>query len=288
MKIDYRCPACILKVAAREAQILEPSVRLPFIREVVRILNSELDKALTPAHIAYYREILLQKFSGRRDPYKNIKHQLMTIINEKIIPLINEELSNLPEGYHRFRWLVLNSSAINGYEVPLYGGMDLINQFMKVIRKDLQIDHSEEVFDLISKMGSNDIISLILDNAHESPVDLLLVKYLKNIGRTVYVFARKNPSADDITYEELKNIYNSPYIFALESPLGVMGEKESEVNMNILRSSRLIIAKGMANYETLTEVDLGVPVFHLMTLKCEAVAESIGGSLGSPVALLRR
>ncbi len=288
MKIDYRCPACILKVAVREAQILEPSVRLPFIREVVRILDNELDKAPTPTHIAYHRELLLQKFSGKKDPYKNTKHQLMVTINKKIVPLINEELFNLPEGYHKFRWLVLNSSAINGYEVPLYGGMDLINQFMRVIRKDLQIDHSEEAFDLISKMSSNDIISLILDNAHEAPVDLLLANYLTNIGRTVYIFARKNPAADDITYEELKSIYNSPYIFALESPLGVMDEKESEVNMNILKSSRLIIAKGMANYETLTEVDLGVPIFHLMTLKCEAVAESIGGSLGSPVALLRR
>ncbi len=288
MKIDYRCPACILKVAAREARILQPDKRLPFIREVVRILDEKLESASTPAHIAYHRELLLQKFSGEEDPYKNIKYQLMKVINDKIVPLINEELSNLPEGYHRFRWLVLNSSAMNGYEVPLHGGSDLVNRFMKAVRKDLQIDHSEEAFDLISRMGSNDIISLILDNAHEAPVDLILANYLEMMGKTVYIFARKNPAADDITYEELKNIYNSPYIFALESPLGVMIEKESEVNMNILKSSRLIIAKGMANYETLTEIYLGAPVFHLMTLKCEAIAEDVGGSLGNPIALLRR
>ncbi len=288
MKIDYRCPACILKVAAREARILQPDKRLPFIKEVVKVLNEKIGEAPTPAHIAYYRELLLQEFSGERDPYKITKHKHMKLINEKIVPLINEELSNLPEGYHRFRWLVLNSSAMNGYEVPLHGGSDLVSRYMKAVRKDLQIDHSEEAFDLISRMGSNDIISLILDNAHEAPVDLVLASYLERIGKTVYIFARKNPAADDITYNELKNIYNSPYIFALESPLGVMTEKESEINMNILKSSKLVIAKGMANYETLTEIDLGVPVFHLMTLKCEAIAENVGGSLGNPVALLRR
>ncbi len=288
MKVDYRCPACILKVAAREARILQPNKRLSFIREVVKILDEKLDSAPTPAHIAYYKELLLQKFSGEKDPYKSIKYQLIKVINEKIVPLINEELSNLPEGYHRFRWLVLNSSAMNGYEVPLHGESDLVNRFMKTIRKDLQIDHSEEAFDLISRMSSSDIISLILDNAHEVPVDLILANYLEIIGKTVYIFAKKNPAADDITYDELKNIYNSSYVFALESPLGVMIEKESKINMNILESSRLIIAKGMANYETLTEIDLGAPVFYLTTLKCEALAENVGGSLGNPVALLRR
>ncbi len=288
MRLDYRCPACILKVAAREARSLPPNSRLSFIREVVKSLHEEFDRALTPAHIAARREEILRELSGKEDPYKDVKSKLMSDVVERLVPLIREELPNLPEGYHRFRWLALNSSAMNGYEVPLHEGRDLVERFVKVVERDLIVDHTEEVFDMISRMKSNDIISFIFDNAHEAPVDLLLVEYLERMGKTVYLFAKKKPLADDLTYNELKSLYRSPYIFALDSPLGVMPERENEVNMNILRSSKLIIAKGMANYETLTEVDLGVPVLHLLTLKCEAVAEHAGGSMGSPVALVRR
>ncbi len=287
MKLDYRCPACILKVAAREAKYVPTDRRLPFIRDVVHVLHSMMDEAPTPAHIAAEREKLLKSYSGSEDPYATRKGELIELVRKDLVPLIEEELVNLPEGYHRFRWLALNSASANGYEVPLMGGKDLIERFTKVVARDLEIDSTEEAFDIVTKAGLGDIISFIFDNAHEAPIDLILVKYLEQMGKTVYLFAKKSPMADDLTVEELRSLHKSPYIFSLSSPLGVMPERETEVNMNILRSSKLIIAKGMANYETLTEVDLGVKVLHLLTLKCEAVAEHAGGKLGSPVAIMR-
>jgi len=262
--------------------------RMAFIKKVISILDKELEKAITPAHIAALRERALKEVSRNPDPYKSFKGNLMKFVSENIAPLIAKELNNLPEGYHKFRWLVLNASAINGYEIPLHGGDDIAERFMKSINRGLGIDHSESAFDLITKLDSADIISYVLDNAHELPIDLLLIKYLEGLGKTVYIFARKNPVADDVTLNEVKNHYESPYIFGLESPLGVMPDMESETNMNILKTSKLIIAKGMANYETLTELNLGIPVLHLLTVKCEVVAEHVGVNVRSPIALLRR
>lgn len=286
MKLDYRCPACVLKVAVREAQLLPPAKRLPFIMDVVKALNTKIDEAPTPAHLSTERERLLKAYSGKEDPYNERKKTLIELIRRELVPLIEENLSNLPEGYHKFRWLVLNSSSVNGYEVPLFWDKDPLNKFMEVVNRDLAIDDTEEAFEIISSMSSSDIISFIFDNAHEAPVDLILVRYLESIGKTTYLFARNSPVADDLTVEELHSLHSSPYIFGLNSPRGIMPEDESEVNMNILKSSKLIIAKGMANYETLTELNLG-KVLHLLTLKCEAVAEHMGGRVGNPVALLR-
>ncbi len=287
MKLDYRCPACILKVATREARYVPAERRLPFIRDVVRILHSMMDEVPTPAHMAAEREKLLKSYSGSEDPYAARKRELIELVKRDLVPLIEEELSNLPEGYHRFRWLALNSASANGYEVPLMVGRSLIERFTEVVARDLEIDGTEEAFDIVTQAGPGDIISFIFDNAHEAPIDLILVRYLEQMGKTIYLFAKRSPVADDLTVEELRSLHKSPYIFGLDSPLGVMPERETEVNMNILRSSKLIIAKGMANYETLTEVDLGVKVLHLLTLKCEAIAEHAGGRLGNPVAILR-
>ena len=38
----------------------------------------------------------------------------------------------------------------------------------------------------------------------------------------------------------------------------------------------MIIAKGMGNYETISEYDSGRPVVYVMAVKCGAVAESLG------------
>ncbi|MGB2580908.1 MAG: ARMT1-like domain-containing protein, partial [Thermoplasmata archaeon] len=42
-----------------------------------------------------------------------------------------------------------------------------------------------------------------------------------------------------------------------------------------LRSYDLIIAKGMANYESLSETDIG-PVAYLLRTKCDPIADSLG------------
>ncbi len=286
MKLDYRCPACILKVATREASLLSRERRLSFIGDIVGILHSQIESSPTPAHLAAERERVLKSYTGLVDPFAERKRDLIELVRRELVPLIRGELPNLPEGYQRFRWLTLNSSSVNGYEVPL-SRANPIERFTEVVSRGFAIDDTERAFDLVSKAGKGDIISFIFDNAHEAPVDLLLVQYLEQIGKTVYLFAKSAPTADDLTVDELRLLYKSPYMFGLRSPLGLMPDRETEVNMNILRSSRLIIAKGMANYETITELNLKTRVLHLLTLKCEAVAEHAGGRLGYPVAILR-
>jgi uncharacterized protein with ATP-grasp and redox domains len=49
----------------------------------------------------------------------------------------------------------------------------------------------------------------------------------------------------------------------------------------------LIIAKGMANYESLSEYSGLPPVAFLMAVKCEPIAEDVGVPRGSKVAMLR-
>ena len=49
----------------------------------------------------------------------------------------------------------------------------------------------------------------------------------------------------------------------------------------------IIIAKGMANFESLSEMDNLPPVAYLMAAKCEPVADEVGVPVGSKIAMLR-
>jgi len=47
------------------------------------------------------------------------------------------------------------------------------------------------------------------------------------------------------------------------------------------KSADLILAKGMGNYETLSEVE--APIFFLLQVKCPVIARDIGTTVGSAV-----
>jgi len=49
----------------------------------------------------------------------------------------------------------------------------------------------------------------------------------------------------------------------------------------------IIIAKGMANYESLSELRNLPPVAYLMCVKCQMIAEDAGIARGSKIAMLR-
>ena len=49
----------------------------------------------------------------------------------------------------------------------------------------------------------------------------------------------------------------------------------------------VLIAKGMANYESLSDEDMGVPVAHVLRSKCKPVAESLGVPIGINVVKVR-
>jgi len=52
-------------------------------------------------------------------------------------------------------------------------------------------------------------------------------------------------------------------------------------------SCSVIIAKGMANYESLSMYRDFPPVAYLMAVKCRPVAEDIGLPVGSRIAMLK-
>jgi uncharacterized protein with ATP-grasp and redox domains len=49
----------------------------------------------------------------------------------------------------------------------------------------------------------------------------------------------------------------------------------------------IIIAKGMANFESLSEMSNLPPVAYLMAAKCKPVADEVGVPVGSKIAMLR-
>ncbi|HDD36237.1 MAG TPA: DUF89 family protein, partial [Archaeoglobus veneficus] len=69
--------------------------------------------------------------------------------------------------------------------------------------------------------------------------------------------------------------------------IGIIEEELPKVTLEKLEEADVIIAKGMANYESLSNARFK-PIAFLLTAKCEPVARDIGVEVGDMVAMLRR
>jgi len=164
---------------------------------------------------------------------------------------------------------------------------DFLSFFSREFHKGLAIDDTDRIFPLCRR------IVYITDNCGEIVFDRLLILFLKSIGAEVTLAVRGAPILNDATLEDARALGLDLIVDHLTTT--TRGERELGVNpllipddlARALDRCALVIAKGMANYESLTDFRDFPPVAHLMAVKCETIAEMTGVPRGSAVALLR-
>ena len=133
-------------------------------------------------------------------------------------------------------------------------------------------------------------VTMLADNAGEAPFDLPLLRELEKRGlKTVYA-VKGAPSQNDLTREDAER-------FGIEVPrladtgtdwVGSDLAYTSEAFRDALKSADVIVAKGMANLETLSEYPeelAGKKVFFILMVKCPPVAEFLGLPLDRPAII---
>ena len=133
----------------------------------------------------------------------------------------------------------------------------------------------------------------LTDNCGEIVFDRLLVEYLKARGSHVTVAVRDAPILNDATMEDALALGFDRFADRLTTTgagaeIGLDLEKIPPDLAEAIDNCTIILSKGMANYESLSEYDSLPPVAYLMCVKCEVIAEDIGIPRGSKIALLRK
>jgi hypothetical protein len=135
--------------------------------------------------------------------------------------------------------------------------------------------------------GTREVLYLA-DNAGEVYFDLPLLTLLSRKARVAYV-VKGAPIQNDLTLEDLRltRLRLPAEVIAAPAMIGFYPDLASpDLKGRFLRAD-LVIAKGMGNYETLTELPPQGRFFYIFRAKCPPVARSLGVGLGDYVAMLR-
>ena len=147
----------------------------------------------------------------------------------------------------------------------------------------LDIDDTDEMRELLDK------VVYIADNVGEIIYDGLLIEQIKRLGGDVTLVVRGGYILTDATIEDvwefgLEKIADK-VITTGSNAVGVNMEEASEELREALPTASLIIAKGMANFEMLSEYNFK-PIAYLMRVKCTPVGEAVGARKGDVIAKL--
>jgi len=129
------------------------------------------------------------------------------------------------------------------------------------------------------KLASADSLLFLADNAGETVFDRVLLETLK-IPATYVV--KSKPALDDALLADAKQAGIDKVASVIESGTAYPGTYLPSCSpefRELYNNAPLVLAKGQANYETLSETHRDI--FFLLIVKCEVISEDIGIPKGS-------
>ncbi|MCD6383255.1 MAG: DUF89 family protein [Thermoplasmata archaeon] len=294
MKIHPQCVPCLLGRILYEIRLAgggkEAEYRI--MKKALEILNEKYSYERSSVEVATEVHRETYKILGEEDPYREMKRR-STKIAKELLPLA--------EMLHKEAEDKLTSAgtlAVVGNLLD-YGIMDAITgpevlkeNFLNYYRQGLDVNHLKEVKNFLLRTESPRVL-YFTDNAGEVVFDRFMIGELKKMGAEVYLVLKGVPILTDATVEDAEDAgllqmadgyYTTPSFY-----VGVELKKMDKKLKRAMEEATLIIYKGMANYEAVSEPEGGsyMPRLFLMRAKCDPVASSLGVKKGQNVALLQ-
>jgi uncharacterized protein with ATP-grasp and redox domains len=218
---------------------------------------------------------------GCEDPYHAVKAATTQVALETVQAVRGE--------IRTFSDHVIASIIGNAFDYGVEGHRiadDFPRYFRDLFAQGLTIDHTQAIRRLAER------VVYFSDNCGEIVFDRLFVEFLKARGAHVTFVVKGAPVLNDATMNDAIALgIDALADNLLTTGSGSIGIPPSNLPAAVesaIDQCTLIIAKGMANYESLTEMTGTPPVAYLMAVKCDTIAESIGVRRGSLVAMLSR
>ncbi len=284
MKLAPECRTCLLTKVRSQSQIVtndeEVLSRVDAACTEVYDRFAELDPGITIAacevHKTCYAAI------GSDDSYIAMKKE-DNAAAMRVASAVRPKLHTL----HDYMTAAIIGNTID-YGVTWHEfSADLVAFFDHMLAEGLALDDSQEFFKLADR------VVYFTDNCGEIIFDKLFCEALRKNGSHVTIVVKEKPMLNDVTVQEaaeirLEEAVDAVYHSGGVVQLGAHPEYFPQEVIDAVDHATLIIAKGLANYESLTEYSIRQPIAYLLMVKCGAVGRDVGAKKGDMIAVLRR
>lgn len=274
MKTYLECIPCFLNQALKAMSLCNENdkVKEKVLKEIIRKLaDIDLNKKPTEFGKIAYDTIL--EITGNDDPYKEIKKR----DNDHAISLLPTIKETIEKSEDRLFTAIKVAIAGNIMDFAVNSDYNLKNTMENVLKADFAINDYRKFREDIKKAKS---VAYFVDNAGEIVFDKLLIEEIKNVTNCkIYFFVRGKPIVNDATKidAELVEIDKLEDIEIRETYDRFPDINEKDFS-DFLKEMDVVISKGQANYESLSEADANT--YFLLIAKCPLIARDLGVKKG--------
>ncbi len=274
MKTHPRCAPCLLSRVQFEAELSTKDIALQkkAVLAGIEVLREYLVDGAPATHLSTKIHREAYRILGDIDPYREKKRQSNEAA-KKLLPLARDFVAEKDS----FRRAVLVSIVGNSFDFGVLG-FDAEREITKEtilgqFERGLDVDDTDR---MKSMLGN---VVYLADNCGEIVFDTLLFEEIRKLGGRITLVVRGAPILNDVTMKEVRELGLDKKVDRVlttgSNAIGLCLKEAPPELVETLGNASLIISKGMANYETMSEYDFK-PIAYLLKTKCESVAEAMG------------
>lgn len=270
------CIPCLIGRVLFEAEEVDGGRSVEAVRNAAEMLGELFGPRVCSATVATVVHRETYRMLGTNDPYRKLKRESNRIALE-LYPSAERFVSRSKDPL-RAAFLcsivgnVLDFGIGTGYDDPSM----LKKEFKNLLAEGLGHDDSAKVRALLKR---SDKIVYLADNCGEIVLDRLALKEIAKFEVDLALVVKEKPILTDATLADIRGLGMERIVNkVVEAPGFAVGIDQRALEGRfgkMLRDADLIVAKGMANFESLSETDIA-PVAYLLRTKCTPVAEALG------------
>lgn len=290
MKTHPECCQCLMRRVLFQARLAGNGTEFAAVRAAVRRYADLMSPEIGSSEIATYVHRDAYDAMGCSDPYDGMKRDAEEVAR-KYVPRAREFVKKSDDRFAAaVRVSIIGNIMDFGSGIAIDSPEEFSGVFESLLSQGVGSDDTAVLKDVVEK---SDTVLYAFDNCGEDLFDVILIRELRRMGKRVVGVVRGAEILNDVAMDdalrvgmdmELDRIVTTG-AFAVGFPKDLPDKGLREE----LGKAGVMIAKGMANFESLTEIeDFPVPIAYLLRAKCQPVADSLGVPLNTNVVRVVR
>jgi uncharacterized protein with ATP-grasp and redox domains len=275
MRFAAECVPCLLNRVIYETDLIDPGKREEAVRGALGIIAEGYPKGENSAKLATKVHRHVYHVIGNNDPYLDLKRR-SNMAALSIVPKAEEFISRSKERFEAACLISIIGNVMDfGIDVGLDGPEAFTRCFDPLLAQGIEVNDVAKLRELLAQSKR---VVYLMDNSGEIVLDRFLVREIQSMGVEVVGVVKGEPILTDATMDDLRStgmdqVFDS-FITTETFAVGLDLERVPTLN-RILNEADLVISKGMANFEALSDEKLP-HIAYLLRAKCNPVAAAIG------------
>lgn len=268
-----KCLPCVVNQAIKIANITGVDKKEELLREIFTYL-SKMDFEVTTPEIIGEVFDKIKKYTNNQDPYKETRNYYNTLFL-KLLPEFERKIEQAEKSFQLAMRYAIVGNIIDFN--PIHNTLleDIFDCFEKMEEFELAIDDSKT---LTEDILNAEILLYLGDNCGEICMDKIFLKKIKELNPDIKILfgVRGKPVVNDSIAEDAFAVGIDEYAEVIDNGDGSLGtvlNRTSPEFKEVYRKADVVIAKGQANYECLSEENKNI--YFLLMTKCDVIASDI-------------